>query len=71
MSDEPVWKLSADQTVWELCDGRRVVNTLHWDRERGVFGSYVDGHGRDLGRKFDKARSAVEKMAAERGKTCQ
>ena len=63
MSTELTWKLSADQNVWELRDGPHLVNTLHWDRERGGFGTYVDAHGCDLGREFDKARAAVEKMA--------
>jgi hypothetical protein len=57
----PEWKLAADQKSWELCDGFRVLATLRWDPRAGEFGSYVDGSGKPISRRFDVARDAVEK----------
>ena len=66
METDLKWKLSADQNTWLVFDGERLVNTVHWDKERGGFGAYVDSSGRDLGREFNNAKAAVD--SAARGK---
>ena len=62
MSAELKWRPSKDQRDWELCDGERVINTLHWDRDAFA---YLDSGGVNRGRDFDRARESAQ--AAARG----
>lgn len=60
------WKLSDDQSAWELTDGTRVVATLRWSGN-SIGGIYVDGDGKPIHKKFEEARRILEQRYAARG----
>ena len=64
MNGELRWRPSKDRRGWELCDGERVVNTLHWDRDAFA---YLDSGGVNCGRHFDRARESAQTAARGEG----
>ena len=58
----PEWTLSKDMGTWEYRDGAKVLGTLRWNGST-VAGTYVDGDGNPLSKKFEEARRMVEARA--------